>query len=432
MRAMQRLHGSNGTQAGGALVMVAIATAVMATLSFSVLALSMAGAREQRTSKEQMSARFVCEAGLSEAVFELATASAANVVVQQGQAEQPGDVGSEESPEEFGDGSFWVDATSLGSLQTRLTATGEVDRAGERIELTVREVVDSKYIWGAFGDLNMTMASNARVDSYDATLGTYAVQAVNSNGSSTYALTNGDVGSNNDVNLSQNAKVWGDATPGPSGTTTVAGSNVLITGTTTPNASTVAMTGIDVPAIAPGASVSYSGAGNSIGSGDYYFDSFLVNANSQVVVTGPARIIVNDFRLNSNSSFMVDATNGMVELYVVNDFLLNSNTLMAATDYLPKNLEVNLLSDNIVDPMVLVDLDTVDFNSNAKLYGTIYAPEAYIDVNSNFELFGSMVAKQVRLRSNSTVHYDESLAYTKKDGDSSWEIVCWRLLPYQP
>lgn len=432
MRAMQRLPGSNGSQAGGALVMVAIATAVMATLSFSVLALSMAGAQEQRTSKEQMSARFVCEAGLSEAVFELAAASAANVVVQQGQAEQPGDVGSEENPEGFGDGSFWVDATSLGSLQTRLTATGEVDRAGERIELTVREVVDSKYIWGAFGDLNMAMASNARVDSYDATLGTYAVQAVNSNGSSAYALTNGDVGSNNNVNLSQNAKVWGDATPGPSGTTTVAGTNVLITGTTTPNAATVAMPAIDVPAIAPGGSVSYSGAGNTIPSGDYYFDSFLVNNNSQVMVTGPARIIVNDFRLNSNSSFKVDAANGPVELYVVNDFLLNSNTLMAATDYLPKNLEVNLLSDNIVDPMVLVDLDTVDFNSNAKLYGTIYAPEAYIDVNSNFELFGSMVAKQVRLRSNSTVHYDESLAYTKKDGDSSWEIVCWRLLPYQP
>ena len=53
MRTMRNLPGSNATQAGGALVMVAFATAVMATLSFSVLALSMAGAREQRTSKER-------------------------------------------------------------------------------------------------------------------------------------------------------------------------------------------------------------------------------------------------------------------------------------------------------------------------------------------------------------------------------------------
>ena len=67
MRTIRDLHDPRSNQAGGALVMVAFATAVMATLSFSVLALSLAGAREQRTSKEQMSARYVCEAGLSEA-----------------------------------------------------------------------------------------------------------------------------------------------------------------------------------------------------------------------------------------------------------------------------------------------------------------------------------------------------------------------------
>lgn len=433
MRTIRIQPAANATQSGGALVMVAFATAVMATLSFSVLALSLAGASEQRTSKEQMSARFVCEAGLSEAVFELAAASAAGVVVQQGgQGEQPGDVGSAQNPADFGAGSFWVEATPLGNLRTQLVATGEVDRAGERIELTLREVVDSRYVWGAFGDIDMTMASNARVDSYDATLGTYAAQAVNSSGSNNYALTNGDVGSNQNVGLSQNAKVWGDATPGPSGTTTVAGTNVLITGTTTPNSSVVEMPPIEVPPIVGVGGVTFNGAGNTIASGDHYFDSILVGNNSQVVVTGPARIVVGDFRVNSGSSFMIDASAGPVELYVLNDFLLNSNTLMAATDFLPKNLEVLLLSDNIIDPMVSVDLDVLDFNSNAKLYGTIYAPEAFVDINSNFELFGSLVAKKVRLRSNSTVHYDESLATSKKDGDSSWEIVCWRLLPYQP
>jgi hypothetical protein len=407
-----------GSQAGGALVMVAFATAVMATLSFSVLALSLSGAREQRTSKEQMSARFVCEAGLAEAVFELSKGNS-------------GALGSEQEPLDYDGASFWVQATALGGQQTRLVGTGEVDRAGERIELTVREIVNSKYVWGAFGDLQLDMSSNARVDSYDATLGTYAAQAVNSTGSQNYALTNGDVGSNNSVALSQNAKVWGDATPGPGGTTTTAGSNYLITGTTTPMAEPMDMPAIDVPALVSSGNLSISGAG-TLPSGNHRFGSLLVNNGSHLVVTGPATIVVDDFRLNSNSSFTVDATNGPVSVYVYNDFLLNSNTLMAATDFLPKNLEVLLLSDNIIDPAVTVDLDTVDFNSNAKLYGTIYAPEAFVDVNSNFELFGSLVAKQVRLRSNATIHYDESLATSKAEGDSTWQVVCWRPLPYQP
>lgn len=435
MRTMRHLPETNATQTGGALVMVAIATAVMATLSFSVLALSMAGAREQRTSKEQMSARFVCEAGLSEAVYELAVSSAAtSVVVTQpdGQGEQPGDVGSELNPQAFGGGSFWVDAVPLGNMQTRLVATGEVDRAGESIELTVREVVHTKYVWGAFGDVDLDMSSNARVDSYDATLGTYASQAVNNDGTNTYAGVNGDVGSNQDIQLSQNAKVWGDATPGPTGTTEQVGDNTIVFGSTLPMIESIALPPIEVPAILASGPVSYTGDTNLIASGDHHFESILVDNNSHVQVVGPARIVVGDFRLNAGSTFMVDASAGPVELYVLNDFLLNSNTTLGATDLLPKNLEVLLLSDNIIDPGVTVDLDTVDFNSNAKLFGTIYAPDAFIDVNSNFEQFGSMVAKKIRLRSNATVHYDESLATSKKDEDSTWEIVCWRLLPYQP
>jgi hypothetical protein len=293
-------------------------------------------------------------------------------------------------------------------------------------------VVHTKYLWGAFGDVDMAMSSNARVDSYDASASLYAAQAVNNDGTNTYAMANGDVGSNKNVGFAQNAKVWGDAVPGPTGTTTIAGTNVKISGTTVPNTETVALPPIEVPAILTSGPVTYSGATNTILPGDHHYDSFLINSNSHVQVIGPARIVVEDFRMNGGATFMVDASAGPVELYVINDFLLNSNTTMASTDFLPKNLEVLLLSDNIIDPAVIVDLDTIDFNSNAKLHGTLYAPDAFIDVNSNFELFGSMVAKKVRLRSNASVHYDESLATTKKDYDSTWEIVCWRLLPYQP
>lgn len=407
-------------QAGGALVMVAFATAVMATLSFSVLAISMAGMREQRTSKEQMSARYVCEAALSEAVFELSKGNS-------------GALGTQQQPVDFDGASYWVQAVDLGSQRTQLVATGEVDRAGERIEMTVREVNDNLYVWGAFGDLNMTMASNARVDSYDSTLGTYASQAVNSDGSSTYAKANGDVGSNNDVDLSMNIEVWGDALPGPNGATNIAGSNVKLSGSTAPMATAVPFPAIEVPSIASaGDKTVTNGSPLVIGPGDHHFDYFLVKTSGEVTVTGPARIVIEDFRLASNASFKVDDTLGPVEMYVLHDFILSSNTFMGPSSELPKSLELYLLSDNFYDPDVDVELDVVDFSSNSQFFGTIYAPETHIDVDSNLELFGAVVARQVTLDSNARIHYDESLATSKQMTATSWQILSWRLVQYQP
>ncbi|HVS17162.1 MAG TPA: collagen-binding domain-containing protein [Planctomycetota bacterium] len=415
---IQQTPNRGGRRAGGALVMVAFATAVMATLSFSVLALSMAGIREQRTSKEQMSARYVCEAALSEAVFELSKGN-------------DGALGSAQAPLNFDRASYWVESAPLPGQMTRLVATGEVDRAGERIEMTVQEVNESLYVWGAFGDLNMTLSSNARVDSYDATLGTYASQAVNSDGSNTFAGTNGDVGSNNDVDLSQNVKIWGDALPGPSGATNIAGSNVKLSGSTTPMATAVPFPPIEVPAIASTGNLEVTGAGGLVlPPGDYHFDAFVVK--SEVTITGPARVVIEDFRLRSNSKFLVDDTLGPVELYVIHDFILDSNTFMGPTSYLPKSLEVYLLSDNFYDPEVIVELDTVDFSSNTKFYGTIYAPDTNIEIDSNLEIFGALVARQVTVASNAQIHFDESLATSKSQGATSWQIVAWRLVQYQP
>lgn len=420
MKTTRTTHDINGREAGGALVMVAFATAVMATLSFSVLALSMAGAREQRTSKEQMSARYVCEAGLSEAVFELSKGNS-------------GALGSVQDPLDYDGAAFWVEATDLGDQQTRLVATGEVDRAGERIEMTVRQVNDSMFLWAAFGDLYLDLDSNARVDSYDSTLGTYASQVDNGSGSDAWADAEGNVGSNGDIDLYSNSKIYGNATPGPSGTTTPYGSNTLVSGSMTPLPEPLPLPAIDVPTIASSGALTVSSGGTyAIAAGDYNFTSLTVNASKQVLVTGPARIVVGDFELKSNAQFQIDASAGPVELYVLGDFVLNSNTLLAPVGQSPKDLEVNLLSDNIYDPDVTVQLDEVAMDSNAKFYGTLYAPNALIDIDSNFELFGALVAKQVHLDSNSRIHYDESLATGAPDEDTTWEIVCWRLVDYQP
>jgi hypothetical protein len=73
----------------------------------------------------------------------------------------------------------------------------------------------------------------------------------------------------------------------------------------------------------------------------------------------------------------------------------------------------------------------VDFESNAKLFGTIYAPSASIVINSNFELFGSLVARAVHLDSNSRIHFDEALLELDEDEEITFETVAWRQRPFQ-
>ena len=117
------------------------------------------------------------------------------------------------------------------------------------------------------------------------------------------------------------------------------------------------------------------------------FDLLRIDSNDDLTIIGPATIVATDMAMRSNAELTIDATNGPVEFFVLDDFVLDSNTLVASTTLTPADVTFNLLSDNIIDPNVNIDVDYVDFNSNAQLYGTIYAPNAAIDINSNFELF---------------------------------------------
>jgi hypothetical protein len=222
--------------------------------------------------------------------------------------------------------------------------------------------------------------------------------------------------------------VWGNATSGPGATTTVLG-NAVCFGSTNPATEPISFPPIVVPSYPSLGAWSINGAA-TLPPGDYQYTGFMIRANSSLTVTGPANIVVDNFTMRSGAQLIVDATNGPVEIWVIDDFIINSNTLIAATDFKPAAIEVNLLSDNVIDPNVVVDLDVVDFDSNARLFGTIYAPNANIAIDSNFELFGSLVARSVDLDSNSRIHFDESLAADRGDVEIVWQRVAWRALPY--
>ncbi|MFN0249128.1 MAG: collagen-binding domain-containing protein [Kofleriaceae bacterium] len=415
MLVRQQKQLGKASERGGALVAMVLVSAVLATVSVSVLTVSLSGKRERTGAHEDIHARYVCQAGLSAAVFD----------VQRGAS---GILGSTTEPIEWEGSKYHVQRADLAGDLIQLTATGVDDRAGARMELVMREVPSASYRYGAFGREYFHLESNAHVDSYNSQDGTYASQAVNGSGTNMYARMDGDIGSNGPITIEQNAKVWGDAPAGPGQTTTVMG-NATCTGSTAPASTSQVIPTITVPSLTSLGNLTVS-SNSTLPSGSRRYGNLTINNNRTWTITGPATIVCTNFTLNSNSNVIINPTGGPVTFYVLEDFVMRQNAVMRSTTYSPHDLAVNLLSDNVFNPETNVTVDEVDLMSNTKLYGTILAPDARIQINSNFELFGSLVARSVDLRSNSFLHFDESLNVMSESATPTWEILSWRTMPY--
>lgn len=397
---------------GSALMAIVVLVIGLAAVSLTLVSMVSGSGKEQRSVRDDLSSLYVSEAGIAEAVFDLAKGGT-------------GRLGDENVPVNLGTGaSYYVEAVDNAG-EVMLTATGSDRGMTSRVEAIVKAVAAGGWTWAAFGDQSMTMDSNARVDSYDSRNGTYASQAVNGSGSSQYANSNGDIGSNGNVSMDSNTKVWGAARPGPTGSTNILG-KAVVTGSTVPMLSPIPMPALTIPTIASSGSLTVSGAQTLVG--DHRFTDLEIDGTVQLSITGPASIVIDNFTLNSNSSVIVDATSGPVEFFVLDDFVMSSNTLIRSTTFNPADVTINLESDNILDPNLNVDLDEIDFNSNAQLYGTVYAPNASVEINSNFELFGGIMAKRMHLDSNARIHYDEALGAGSIGTRPQFEILCWRVV----
>jgi hypothetical protein len=136
--------------------------------------------------------------------------------------------------------------------------------------------------------------------------------------------------------------------------------------------------------------------------------------------------VISNLQLRAGAKIEVDATLGNVQLYVIDNFVMNAGSQIAPTDFKPEHLRLNLLSDNVINPEVNVQLDTVQFDSNSKFYGTILAPNAAIKLTSNFELFGALVARSIDMASNARLHFDEALLDANGGAQPVFETISWR------
>jgi len=257
---------------------------------------------------------------------------------------------------------------------------------------------------GPYGDHQVYLKQNGRVDNYDSRVAPY-----NPNNPGNNAV----VGSNcdpNDVNagvkLEENSTVRGHIeVTQPDKIDLSANSTVTHEELNRDNASPWELKPIDMPAwytVAGG-----SPQGTIIGQygtkpGTYNISNHVFQAGNAAVLTfTPGQYHFDHFELRQNVIFNVGTGDGIVEIYVGGSITFENNS-----ELLP---EIALVDDTTKLRIYYSGTTTVDLSNNVKFYGFIYAPNATIEVRNNDRIYGNLVGKEVKIWNNAAVHFDDAL-----------------------
>jgi hypothetical protein len=387
---------------GSATVFTAVTVVGLGAMSLGLLAMNLSVEKEQRARQRELASFYAAEAGLSAGFQSMLNGG-------------DGNVASPNAPEPFGSAAFFVVAEDQGEHQSSLVAEGQADGSKSRAELVVRRVPNGQFLHAAFGDEGVLFGAGSFVDSYDSEDGDYALQV----GAFGYARQHGSVASNLDVTLEGDTKVYGDVSPGVSGTLDDDAPITAVSGSTQPLLQALDMPPITVPFI-PAVSVL---SGPVISAGQYHYPSIVVASGDTLVVEGPALIVVDHLELAAGASLVLDATNGAVEVYGTGTFELQAGSSVATYADSASDVAVMLTGDNYGAD---ADGSTLDLGSTATFTGSLYAPNAKLSVASGFEVYGAVAADVLELAPGARLHYDEALGYAGPGASLAFETLLWR------
>jgi hypothetical protein len=371
---------SRNRRGAAVLALVALIPVAAMTLALLQMGISFSRATVHKTDDER--AFQLAEAGLAEAQFAM-------------RAGGSGRVGSQAVPAYFSDGLFWTEITPVGTDLSLVRSVAMRGRGRAAVEQLVFAISDNPFGATVFSNKDLAIGTTNLIDSFDSSLGSYADQLAFAGGRS--LDSNALVLSNGDVTLSSSVGVQGDIHPGPGGRVDIPSSSTA-SGSLESTPVVRELPPVTVPVIAPSGSLLVN-TPYVLPAGDYDFDLIDVSQNG-LLIRGPARIVVRDFTLRSNTWLVFDNTTGPIEIFVSGEMDWRSNSTLQTIDKNATGVRINLVGG----PGQVATL-----NSNAEYYGVLYAPEGTIDIASNFEVFGAVVADELLLAANTKIHFDEAL-----------------------
>lgn len=389
--------------------------ALITVLTVSVLAASYAQVnsavtRRQGRAVDTKQAFYLAEAGLAEAF--------AGMMIGKS-----GTVGTEEAPAVFGTGLFWVEATDIGQGNVRLESTALSGGGRAHLSLVVEKGGTNFGRLGVFSNDDMMVPDGATIDGFDSRKGTYSSQApaamqIGGSPATRTPSQLAEIGSNGNITVSEAARttqVYANVNTGPQGQLTVVGTPVM-QGDVGARTETVSLPGVIIPPIVQQAGVTHAnGLTLVLPPGDANYEYLRVNSDSDLVIQGPARIVVGDFELRGTSGLTFDTDFGPVELFVSGELTFEAGSTVA-TGTNPSDLRVYVTG---TDPATLA--------SASSFYGMIYAPAVLASVARPFVLFGSLSADSLSIATSAKLHFDQYLKFVgAKVGlptQMSWRLV---------
>ncbi len=389
------------TRRGGALVLSLLAVVTVVVLSASFSQFTSAVANRQAQAVHRKRAFYMAEAGLTEAFSGLSCGKSGNV-------------GSEEKPAAFGDGLFWVEATEIEPDVIRLESTGMVGTGSVELALVAERGTKSVASLGVFSSGLVRLNAGSLADAYDSSLGSYASQTDKSGAV---------LGSNAAIQLVGTAlkptTVKGDVTPGKQFSVQSLGT-VKVTGASTPAlAETTELPEVEVPELALGpAQVHASPYPLVIPAGSTGFQSLTVQGGSQVILQGPAKVVIGSLTLAASAELAFDTTQGAVELYVTDALELATGSLVTTSSKKPERVTIQVGGEMA---------QAAHLRSTGAFYGVVYSPESPVVLGSSFELFGALATKGLTLEGSAKLHFDKHLAALAVDSTLP-VMLSWRLV----
>ncbi len=406
---------SGGPQSGGVLLFALITVLTVSVLAASYAQVTSAVTRRQGRSVDTKQAFYLAEAGLAE--------SFAGLMVGK-----TGTVGSEQAPAVFGSGLFWVEATEIGLGNVRLESTAMSGGGRAHLSLVVEKGGTNFGRLGVFSDDDLTVPDGVLIDGFDSRKGTYAEQAVGD----PMQIGGGqqppprpsqlaELGTNGDITVTETGRtptlVFANLNTGPQGQVTVVGTPDL-QGAVTASTDPVELPAVVVPPLAQQAGVAHSnGLTLVIPPGDASYEYLSVTSGSELVIQGPASIVVEDLEvLGSSSTLVFDTGLGPIELFVSGSLTFQSGSRVEMSCTNPSDVRVFVTG---AEPATL--------SATSTFHGMLYAPAAAASVGRNFVLFGSLTADALAIAPGAKLHFDQYLNYVgAKVGlpcKLSWRIV---------
>ncbi|MFT5198153.1 MAG: hypothetical protein ACI87O_000806 [Planctomycetota bacterium] len=222
-----------------------------------------------------------------------------------------------------------------------------------------------------------------------------------------------------DTTNSELQEIYGEIVTGPSGE--LAGKErIVLSGEHRPRGLSIDLPEVTVPDLHMQGPVRHdSPLPMLIPSGLSGLKHVAVAADSELIIQGPATVVLGELILEPGALLTLDTRMGAVALYVTGSMHLQPGSETVTTGESPTDLSLQ------VAPIASFGGEApIRLESASQFKGTIYSPDTDVYLGSDFEVFGGVVASKLSFGAGSRLHVDVA----EYGGSPVPRIVSWRIL----